>query len=154
MTHPAEIWGTGRQVTLRTVIRHAAELVHPKSHCGTYPVLNTFPKLKTLARALIEADHAGESTTLLHEIADELLALMKAARDSRQPSEKSTCPAQEILTRPKVMREQEQELKELRAKALAPKPAVMPALFELPAKPTKPKKTRQRETPTFFERGL
>lgn len=153
--NPLEAWGTSGTVTLRTVIRHASELVHPKTTQENYPVLIKFPSLQTLAQALIVADHAGEPTSTLQALALDLLAVMKDARASQEPKPKSTRPATEVLTRPQQLRDQDQQLRDLNRKARASTTdAPMPALFDLPTKPgQKQRKKDTKPASTFFTQG-
>ena len=157
-----DIWA-GPQVTLRTMIRHAAEIIHPKTTASAYPVLLKFPQLRTVALALVRADHAGESTATLQEIALELAQIMKAANASRPVPDKAVRPASEITHRPQQLRQRDEELRALRRKALTSRSAApMPALFDLPTKPEKPKAAKRQPNSTstgtaeraFFERTL
>lgn len=146
--------GWGGEVTLRTVIRHAAEIIHPKSHVGTYPVLGDYPQMRRLALALVQADQAHESTAVLQEIALELVDLLKHIRDAQQANwrgKPTTGKAQDVLTKPEAIREREADLRALRKKVLtaAPKPPPMPGLFG-DVRPAPPAATRSPASPAPF----
>lgn len=152
--NPLEAWGASGTVTLRTVIRHAGELLHPKTTTANYPILIKFPSLQTHARALVLADQAGEPTSTLQALALDLLAVMRDARASQDPKGKSTRPATEVLTRPQQLRDRDEQLRDLHRKARASTTnAPMPALFDLPTKPGQQRKKDTKPASTFFTQG-
>ncbi len=156
-----DAWGR-RDVTLHTVIRSAAELIHPKSHIGNYPILAKFPQLKFIAHQLVTAQQAGESTAVLQDMGWHLLEVMRAAEAAKPTPDKFVRPASEVTHRPQQIRAREQELHDLRQKALKTKPKAkaepMAALFDLPMKPPravtrKPNPTAELTARAFFERN-
>lgn len=153
-----DAWGQ-RDVTLQTVIRSAAELIHPKSHIGNYPILAKFPQLKLIAHQLVTAQQAGESVAVLQDLALHLLQVMRAATAAKPTPDKFVRPASEVSHRPQQIRAREQELLDLRQKALKTRAKAEPmtALFDLPMKPTrtasrKPAPITDLNARAFFER--
>lgn len=136
--------------TLRQWVRYAAEVLSPKTHCGTYPWLMDWPQLKPACLALVRAAEAGESTAIQWEIADEIHQLLTAirARQAERHGGKATVgKASDVLHKPAEIREREEQMKALRKKVLKAKP--MPTLFAAPSKPEKP----IQQPDTFFEKG-
>ena len=66
--------------TLRQWVRYAAEVLSPKTHCGTYPWLMDWPQLKPACLALVRAAEAGESTAQLVKRIQQHLPDMQAER--------------------------------------------------------------------------
>lgn len=135
--------------TLRQWVQYAAEVQHPKTHCGIYPFLRDWPQFKPLCQALTEAAQAGESTAIQWEIADEidrLLVAIRARREDRPADKPTVGKASDVLTKPQEIRDHEAELRALKAKVKKAQP--MPALFDPPKKPTPQVRNTDR---AFFE---